>query len=204
MAGEDYSYLARSACGLMRPSLAAPASRAWINVGVPRLHLWLDALDQSGLSEQSIVCWNYGIATSHTAWASWRSPGAPHLRYGREPVIHAHDGRSKRTPPAGMDTWRAHLSDWATLCRNTWRIPPGASTHRVHPAVMPVELARRAIPLATWPGETVLDIFAGSGTTLVAARQLGWRAIGVEITERYCELAVRRLDRGMLDLGGTA
>ena len=55
---------------------------------------------------------------------------------------------------------------------------------------MPVEVARRCIRLSTWPGETVLDPFAGAGTTLLAARQLGRRAIGVERSERYCELAV--------------
>ncbi len=49
-----------------------------------------------------------------------------------------------------------------------------------HPAPFPVELARRAIRLSTWPGEVVFDPFAGTGSTLVAARQLGRRAVGVE------------------------
>jgi site-specific DNA-methyltransferase (adenine-specific) len=67
-----------------------------------------------------------------------------------------------------------------------------------------VELARRAIRLSTWPGETVLDAFAGSGSTLLAARQLGRRAIGVEASERYCELAAARLAQGGLDFRGVA
>jgi len=78
---------------------------------------------------------------------------------------------------------------------------PGASAGGEHPAVMPVELAARAIRLSTWPGETVLDPFAGTGTTLVAARLLGRRAIGVEVSERYCELAAKRLAQGTLELG---
>jgi site-specific DNA-methyltransferase (adenine-specific) len=49
---------------------------------------------------------------------------------------------------------------------------------------MPLELAARAIRLSTWPGETVLDPFAGTVTTLLADRQLGRRAVGIEVSER--------------------
>jgi site-specific DNA-methyltransferase (adenine-specific) len=67
-----------------------------------------------------------------------------------------------------------------------------------------VKLARRAIRLSTWPEEVVLDPFAGSGTTLLAARQLGRCAVGIERSARYCDLAIRRLAQGNFDFKGAA
>jgi DNA modification methylase len=83
-----------------------------------------------------------------------------------------------------------------------WHITPARRDG--HPAPFPVELAARCVRLSTWPGETVLDLFAGSGTTLVAARRLGRKAIGVEASERYCELAAGRLSQMSFDFGGAA
>lgn len=67
-----------------------------------------------------------------------------------------------------------------------------------HPC--PRKLNHVAFLVRWWslPGGTVLDPFAGSGTTLIAAKNLGRRAIGIEIEERYCEIAAKRLAQGVL------
>lgn len=71
---------------------------------------------------------------------------------------------------------------------------------KLHPVAFPVELPARCIAAVTDPGDTVIDPFMGSGTTLVAAKSLGRRAVGIEIEERYCEVAAKRLSQAVMPL----
>ena len=63
-----------------------------------------------------------------------------------------------------------------------------------HPCPKPLNTMEYLISIAVPEGGAVLDPFMGSGTTLLAARNLGRRAIGIEIEEKYCEIAIRRLE----------
>jgi DNA modification methylase len=92
---------------------------------------------------------------------------------------------------------------WTNINRNSVKIIVceyngliGKESQRVHPTQKPVKLLMEI--LSKYPGDTILDPFMGSGTTLVAAKQLGRKAIGIEIEEKYCEIAVRRLAQRML------
>lgn len=69
-----------------------------------------------------------------------------------------------------------------------------------HPTVKPIKLIKQNIECFSNINDTILDPFMGSGTTLVAAKQLNRKAIGIEIEEKYCEIAVKRLAQGVIDL----
>ena len=72
-----------------------------------------------------------------------------------------------------------------------------------HPTSKPINLLTAWVRQFSDANETILDPFMGSGTTLVAAKRLGRKAIGIELEEKYCEIAARRLSQGALDLFGS-
>jgi len=83
--------------------------------------------------------------------------------------------------------------DYNTWFRQMWNIP-GAST-RNHPAPFPLELANRLIRMFSFCGDTVLDPFCGTGTTMLAAMKANRNSIGVEIDPEYCKMIFKRLQR---------
>lgn len=70
--------------------------------------------------------------------------------------------------------------------------------HRVHPTQKPLAVMSWALSQVS-ECRTVLDPYMGSGTTLLAAKNAGMRAVGIEISERYCEIAANRLAQGVLE-----
>lgn len=83
-----------------------------------------------------------------------------------------------------------------SLIRMDW----SSTMDPVHPTVKPVPLLGLLIRWSSMPGETVFDPFMGSGTTLRAAKDLGRKAIGIEVREDYCEVAAQRLSQETLAL----
>jgi DNA modification methylase len=92
--------------------------------------------------------------------------------------------------------------DWIKAQIGVWEVFYGGRDIRdrgIHPAVMPIALARRAVELFTHRGELVLDPFNGVGTTLVACDDLERNAVGFDINARYCEVAKTRLSQAKFD-----
>jgi DNA modification methylase len=89
--------------------------------------------------------------------------------------------------------WSGSFRSEERGCPDVVRHPPVGSSDRVHPVDKPIGLLAELLRPVTPAAATVLDPFAGGGSTLLAARQGGHRAIGIETEERYCEIIATRL-----------
>lgn len=90
--------------------------------------------------------------------------------------------------------------DFQNWFSQIWEMP-GASTRNGHPAPFPLELATRLVKMFSFVGDTVLDPFCGSGTTILAAKNSERNSIGIETEEFYCNHIIKRLEshRSMFD-----
>jgi site-specific DNA-methyltransferase (adenine-specific) len=87
---------------------------------------------------------------------------------------------------------------------DVWSFPPVQSFPGKHPCEKPESMLRHMVETSSRLGELILDPFAGSGATLLAASNAGRRAVGIEKDERWCEHAANRLSQGTLELEWTA
>lgn len=147
--------------------------------------------NQIGFRYHSTVIWNEGNISRRTAWGSWMSASAPFVIAPVELIVILYKEHWKKTNGSlQSNITREEFMEWTN---GIWTFS-GESKRRIgHPAPYPLELPRRCIKLFSFVGDTVLDPFLGSGTTLIAALCEQRKAIGVEIDERYCELAYRRV-----------
>lgn len=114
-----------------------------------------------------------GVWHKPASFGFWNTPLYPHW----EPVlIYNFEGKA-----LSMDVWTANPEH-----------PNG------HPTPKPLELYRQLVNIM--PAGVILDPFMGSGTTLRAAKDLGRKAIGIEIEERYCEVAAKRMSQSVMPL----
>jgi len=139
----------------------------------------------------STIIWNEQNISRRTAWGSWLSASAPYVIAPVEVIVIMYKDRWRKTSGSGVsDITREEFIEWTN---GVWTFP-GENPKRVgHPAPFPLELPKRCIKLFSYVGDTVLDPFLGSGTTLVAAALLKRKGIGVEIERKYCETAKERL-----------
>jgi DNA modification methylase len=100
-------------------------------------------------------------------------------------------GGYRRPTESQRNASRINKEEFNRWFQQIWNIT-GASTKN-HPAPFPLELATRLVRMFSFVGDTVLDPFSGSGTTMVAAMRTGRNSIGVDIDSEYCKMAARYL-----------
>ncbi|MBM4467110.1 MAG: site-specific DNA-methyltransferase [Chloroflexi bacterium] len=146
---------------------------------------------QVGWKYHSTIIWNEQNISRRTAWGSWLSASAPYVIAPVEVILVLYKKRWKKTGGSKRsDITREEFMEWTN---GVWNFS-GESRKRVgHPAPFPVELPRRCIKLFTFVGDTVLDPFLGSGSTLIACVETNREGIGIEIDSNYCEIAKQRL-----------
>lgn len=151
---------------------------------------------------EAIGAWRAALARGGCEWRraqAWVKPdSAPQFTgdrpgIGFECIATAWAGKSKSKWNGG-----GRRGVYEHCVNNFGRLTDG----RPHPTMKPEPLMCELVTLFSDPGDTILDPFMGSGTTLVAAKRLGRKAIGIEIEEKYCEIAAKRLSQGALDLFG--
>ncbi len=145
-----------------------------------------------GFGYQSTIVWNEQNISRRTAWGSWLSASAPYVIAPVEMIVLLYKKQWKKKNKGISDISRDEFIEWTN---GMWTFS-GESKKRVgHPAPFPLELPKRCIKLFSYVGDTILDPFVGSGTTLISAYKLKRRAIGVEISSEYFKLAIDRIER---------
>ncbi|MDZ4234829.1 MAG: site-specific DNA-methyltransferase, partial [Dietzia sp.] len=112
----------------------------------------------------------------------------------------------RRNPPpthTGKIGAYSYVDDGLRLTRSVIKAQ-SMQSRAINETEKPVGILEPLILYGCPPGGTVLDLFAGSGSTLVAARNLGRKAIGYEIREEQAELTAQRLSQGVLDFGSVS
>lgn len=128
----------------------------------------------------------------YTAWGSWKSPSNPYLKYTWEFLeVFAKGDLRKEGSFDRADITAEEFKKWVVA---RWSVAPERRMKEYgHPAMFPEELVARALKLFSYEGDVVLDPFAGTGTACVVAKKLNRVYLGIDISEKYCAVAERRL-----------
>jgi site-specific DNA-methyltransferase (adenine-specific) len=144
-----------------------------------------------GFKYHSTIVWNEQNISRRTAWGSWLSATAPYVIAPVEMIAILYKKRWKKISGSKKsDITKEEFIDWTN---GVWTFMGESKTRVGHPAPFPVELPKRCIKLFTFVGDTVLDPFLGSGSTLIACVLTNRKGIGIEIDRNYWEIAKNRL-----------
>lgn len=144
-----------------------------------------------GYSAMTHIIWDKAQVNSRTAWGSFKSCSAPSFPTPFEHLLVFCKDTSKLQCGGETDLTKKEFIDWSLAL---WRFPPETNQRQYrHKAVFPLELPKRCLKMLSWKDSVVLDPFIGSGTTALACAMLGRQYLGIDISEKYCETARKRI-----------
>lgn len=146
-----------------------------------------------GFKYHSTIIWNEGNISKSSAWGSWLSASSPYVIAPVELILLLYKESWKKT--SGSKISDIKKDEFISWTQGVWTFCGEKKSKIGHPTPFPVELPRRCIKLFSYVGDTVLDPFMGSGTTVLAAKQNGRSGIGIDIDQDYCNLAMNRILR---------
>jgi len=150
----------------------------------------LQIAKQIGWKYHSTIIWNEGNISRRTAWGSWKSASAPYVIAPVEVILVLYKNKWKKIKKGTSTIKHDEFIEWTN---GVWSFN-GASKKKIgHPAPFPIELPKRCIKLFSFKKDTILDPFLGSGSTLIACVLEDRKGIGVDIDEKYCNLAKDRI-----------
>lgn len=128
----------------------------------------------------------------YTAWGSWKSPSSPYLKYTWEYLeIFAKGDLKKDGDSNKIDIKDDEFKEWVVA---KWSIAPERKMVQYdHPAMFPEKLVERALKLFSYEGDVILDPFNGVGTTCVVAKRFNRKYIGIDVSQKYCNVAKKRV-----------
>ncbi len=147
--------------------------------------------------------WNRSNPTKRLMFGSYPYPPNFYAQNTIEFVtVYVKRGPSRRRPKPNKDASKLGQKDWVNFTRQVWDIPvpnSGDPAFGHHSALMPPELANRVIRLYSCVGDTVLDPFCGSGTTLASAMAYERNYVGYEIAPQYATFVAQKVEGVKVD-----
>jgi len=162
---------------------------------IPTHHLISNYFIQKKLIWKTEIIWeknNYSAKFS--SWGSWKSPSSPYLKGTWEYLeVFCKGSLKKEGNKEDIDITEEEFKEWVNA---KWSIAPERNMQKYgHPAMFPEELAKRVIKLFSYKNDIILDPFNGAGTTSYVAKILQRRFLGIDISEKYCEVARQRIEQ---------